>query len=139
MIDKDDYCNGSWQVNMSEREEFEKYENKTLGRKNWDNTESKTGYSNTLVNHDWNIWQEQQIKIDALKALNPDVPCPVCGNQETITVNAVDGVYKGQYCSFCKHTGTVPLTKAQEYRIKELEQKVEFYKTAANKYLEMIR
>jgi hypothetical protein len=44
----------------------------------------------------------------------------VCENQ-ILSSETKKGVVQIEICEYCKHTGTVPLTKAQEYRIKELE------------------
>lgn len=51
-------------------------------------------------------------EIERLKIKNPDVICPECGNPDD----------KQMICTFCHDKGTVPITKAQEYRIKELEE-----------------
>lgn len=62
------------------------------------------------------------LTIDTLKALNPDVPCPVCGGSGyDKNEDFKDALGKCGYCT----NGTVPLTKAQEYRIKELEAEIE--------------
>ena len=87
---------------MSEREEFEKW----VGNTSW------TPYQKSIM---FLAWQEQQKKIDERKALNPDVQCPVCEGKRVIF---------NLRCGFCKD-GRVPLTKAQEYRIKELEAEIE--------------
>jgi DnaJ-class molecular chaperone len=62
--------------------------------------------------------------IDAFKALNPNVPCPMCeGNGAREYTGNLDIL--GVACGTCNATGTVALTKAQEYRIKELETELE--------------
>lgn len=108
---------------MSEREEFEKF------IKKYDNNDF------VFLIEMAEAWQEQQKKIDdlnlklaikddmitalnltidTLKALNPDVPCP-----------AIHQDKYGYNCAICGIKGTVPLTKAQEYRISELEAEIE--------------
>ena len=69
----------------------------------------------------WDIWQEQQKIIDELKADNPDVPCPA-GCDEDGQLWLWDG--RHCICPVCKGKTTVPLTKAQEYRIKKLEREM---------------
>ncbi len=68
--------------------------------------------------------QKQQKIIDALKAQNPDVPCPACGGSGNSDEH--DRCFPPNYyvCETCNHTGKVPLTKALEYRIRELEEKL---------------
>lgn len=88
----------------SDREEFEKW---------------RAGIKDMSVDVIWQAWQEQQKKIGTLKALNPNVPCPVCGGKGYDTSMSYEGY--AVECSYCLHTGTVPLTKAQEYRIEQLE------------------
>lgn len=120
---------------MSEREKFETLF--LILYKKW----RKYGKHTSAYGVGWDIWQQQQKKIDdlqlklaikndmitalnltidELKSLNPDVPCPVCGG-------GIDKAYKDDKkacCLFCNYTGTVPLTKAQEYRIRELEREM---------------
>lgn len=55
---------------------------------------------------------------DILQAENPDVPCPA-GCDEDGQLWFWDG--RHCICPVCKGKTTIPLTKAQEYRIKELE------------------
>lgn len=62
--------------------------------------------------------QEQKTKIDALKDLNPEVPCPECNDHEN----------EQMICVFCMEKGKVPLTKSQEYRIKELEELLQLHR-----------
>ena len=54
------------------------------------------------------------LTIDTLKAENPDVPCPAIHQDKF-----------GYNCAICGTKCTVPLTKAQEYRISELEAEIE--------------
>lgn len=61
-----------------------------------------------------------RLEIKKLKALNPDVECPACENQ-ILSSETKKGVVQIEICEYCNHTGTVPLTKAQEYRIEQLE------------------
>ena len=127
MIDKDDYCNGSWQVNMSERKEFEKvfksYYPQTgdfyLGM------DENGNYHDVDTRVAFNIYQLQQKKIDALKALNPDVQCPARGCNGTGYISTQLGPI---VCGTCDEKGTVPLAKAQEYRIKELEELLQLHR-----------
>lgn len=95
---------------MSEREEFEKWVEQNTDYDLRDYNETLDCYPHTPTQILYEMWQAQQKKIDALKALNPDVPCP-----------AIHLCVVGYVCSLCGTSGTVPLTKAQEYRIKELE------------------
>ena len=132
---------------MSKREEFEIQQEVEL----YDWCAANNG--NISVGDAWHeAASRQQKKIDALEADNPQVECPVCGGKKGHSEqkrypddnSGVVGFYGNPamtwiQCKNCKGTGTVPLTKAQEYRIKDLEKQVEFYKTAAEKYLEMIR
>lgn len=65
-------------------------------------------------------WQHQQKKIDTLGAENPQVMCPTYrGEKHGFTDDGWTA------CNCCNETGKVPLTKAQEYRIKELEAEIE--------------
>ena len=97
---------------MSEREEFEKWWNEELGGVALE-IEKKAA----LVG--WNeAASRQQNEIDALKALNPDVTCPVCEGKRVIF---------NLRCGFCKD-GRVPLTKAQEYQIKQLEELLQLHR-----------
>jgi hypothetical protein len=93
---------------MTDREEFEKW---------------RAGIKDMSVDVIWQAWQEasdrKQKKIDELKSLNPDVPCPVCGGKGYDTSMSYEGY--AVECSYCLHTGKVSLMKAQEYRIRELE------------------
>ena len=57
-----------------------------------------------------------------LNTENPDVPCPACGSKGYDENEDFDDNLSA--CAYCNHTGTVPLTKALEYRIKELEEKL---------------
>lgn len=113
---------------MSEREEFETLFLILYKKwKEWDKQTCAYGVG-------WGIWQEQQKIIDTLKAPNPDVDCPECGGKKghlqqkrypDDNSGVVDfygnPVNEWNPCDTCKGEGTVPLTKAQEYRIKELE------------------
>lgn len=75
----------------------------------------------------WDIWQEQQKIIDELKAENPDAPCPVCGGRgrtyECFPENEQELDTPTVPCYNCNN-GRLPLTKAQEYRIRELETEI---------------
>jgi len=66
--------------------------------------------------------KRQQKKIDELEASNPDVPCPMCGGEGTLPLDC-PSEYDENFCDcgYCKSSGKVSLTKAQEYQIKELE------------------
>lgn len=81
-------------------------------------------------------------KIEQLEALNPDVPCPVCNGkrQECEYERYEDGteldgeikedvygkpILKWFPCECCNTNGKVSLTKAQEYRIRELGEKLD--------------
>ena len=65
----------------------------------------KTDEKKDLIASYMLVYDSQQKKIDALKALNPEVPCP-----------AIHQCKFGYDCSLCGTSGTVPLTKAQETR-----------------------
>ena len=116
---------------MSEREEFEKW----VGNTSW------TPYQKSIM---FLAWQEQQkiiddlqlklaikndmitalnLTTDELKKLNPDVPCPVCGGNGAREYTGNLDIL-GVACGYCDATGKVPLTKAQEYKIKELETEI---------------
>ena len=81
------------------------------------------------------IWTTQQEKIDKLEAENPQVMCPACGKKYVspkpfdcgcpACSKAVREWEQKNKCEYCNNTKTVPLTKAQEYQIKELELQLE--------------
>lgn len=149
MIDKDDYCNNSWQEKMNNRGDFERWlkDKFCYSKRRWEELLKYDGcYYPFWISIAYEAWQHQQKKIDdlqlklaikndmitalnltidELKSLNPDVPCPVCGGKggwynETAIPEYVP-------CYLCNGKGTVPLTRAQEYRIRELEWKLDNY------------
>ena len=61
---------------MNNREEFERLF--LILYKKWREWEKQT----CAYGIGWDIWQYQQKIIDELKSLNPDVPCPVCGEKK---------------------------------------------------------
>ena len=79
-------------------------------------------------------------KIDALKALNPDVTCQACitkrckggGKCDWSGADCSETSNCGEFdpidCYLCKNKRTVSLTKAQEYQIKQLEAEIEWLK-----------
>lgn len=76
----------------------------------------------------WEIWQYQQKIIDELKPQDPDVPCPVCEGRgrtyECYPENEQELDTPTVPCYNCNN-GRLPLTKAQEYKIRELEAEIE--------------
>ena len=89
------------------REEFEKwYQEQYAGY----------GYNEALA-----TFERQQKIIDELREENPDVPCPACGGSGECTC---DNPRYNLDCDYCDASGKVPLTKALEYRIKELETEI---------------
>ena len=96
---------------MNTREEFEKWFPRA-----W------LDYGGDIHAITFKAWEAQQKKIDELEASNPDVPCPMCGGEGTLPLDC-PSEYDENFCDcgYCKSSGKVSLTKAQEYQIKELE------------------
>jgi hypothetical protein len=122
---------------MTDREKFEK-ENYQRPAEPYTASENPEQWANVLEwtesYCDWleNKNKEQQKKIDALEAENPQVPCPACESNY-----AELGCW--DLCAYCEGECTISTVKAQEYRIKELEAEIDRLKKANNQLLEMVR